>query len=72
MADDLARLLGDQGYLGIEFFVESGHEIGLGPCREGGEVDRPDRLHVIAGGRSDRHAHVVAMSGASSAFMPTT
>ena len=72
MTDDLAALLRDQRDFGIEILVEPRHEIGFGRGREGGEMDRPDRSASSAGLRPDRQGHVVAMSGASSAFMPTT
>ena len=72
MADDLAALLGDERDFGIVILVEAGHEIGLGRRRKGGEENGPDRGRIFAGLRPDDERHVVEMSGASSAFMPTT
>jgi hypothetical protein len=72
VADDLARLLRHQRDFRIEVFVQAADQIGLGGGGKGGEMDRPDRLGVVGGRRPDDQGHVVAMSGASSAFIPTT
>jgi hypothetical protein len=70
VADDPPLILGDQRELAIAVCAQPLDQIGLGRGRKGGEQDRPDRRGV--GARFASEPHTVAMSGASSAFMPTT
>ena len=84
MADHLAFLLGDQRDDRVAVALETIDERRLGGSWKGEQVHGADRRGVTRLCRADgpaaalaepalaEAAHVVAMSGASSAFMPTT
>ena len=72
MADDPRVVPGDKRNLAIAILVKHFHQVSLGRCGECCKKHRADSVRILPTLRLDPNAHTVAMSGASSAFIPTT